>query len=139
MPRLRVEPRFSRPQREVMPLYYLGMQHAVEIFGDPGPKESQRKMGKMTGLPKLGVAPRFSRPQREVIAPILSRRCQARWRGRLPALSASCSSATRGPSVGKSWRTRSALIAQLAEHALSKRKVTSSNLVGGFRPCWCSW
>ena len=25
-----------------------------------------------------------------------------------------------------------ALIAQLAEHALSKRKVTSSNLVGGF-------
>ena len=26
----------------------------------------------------------------------------------------------------------SALIAQLAEHALSKRKVTSSNLVGGF-------
>ena len=32
-----------------------------------------------------------------------------------------------------------ALIAQLAEHALSKRKVTSSNLVGGLCPCWCSW
>ena len=31
-----------------------------------------------------------------------------------------------------------ASIAQLAEHALSKRKVASSNLAGGC-PCWCSW
>ena len=36
---------------------------------------------------------------------------------------------------------RFASIAQLAEHALSKRKVTSSILVGGCptNPIWCSW
>ena len=34
-----------------------------------------------------------------------------------------------------------ASIAQLAEHALSKRKVASSILAGGssYNPSWCSW
>ena len=36
-------------------------------------------------------------------------------------------------------RPRIAFIAQLAEHALSKRKVTSSILVEGWFPVWCSW
>ena len=36
-----------------------------------------------------------------------------------------------GVGLHKTTRGVRALIAQLAEHALSKRKVTSSNLVGG--------
>ena len=59
------------------------------------------------------------------------RRCS---RKRCPSISTS--PAQRGPAGRKL-----ASIAQLAEHALSKRKVASSILAGGSlpHPSWCSW
>ena len=78
----------------------------------------------------IGAVPRLVAP----VAPV---------RFRVAAFFSFSVSLSRGRCSGLilAGRRPFASIAQLAEHALSKRKVTSSILVGGCptTPIWCSW
>ena len=121
-------------------------------------KNEKKKMS----VPPLGIAPRLPAPQAGVLLLYYSgRKCVHRDSnpnlnlGRVKyypcTMNAVLSSAGRfcpasaarvvAPGARPLPDAGQASIAQLAEHALSKRKVASSILAGGSlpHPSWCSW